>query len=88
MLGFLSIIFLPNHRMHDQHDGTGDEESVGDVEVGPGIEDLQLDFGPDKENPVADAMGQRGGYAREFVEAEPIVKISQNAAADYSQRLR
>src|SRR5947208_11769568 len=57
------MVLAPDDGVEDEHDGAGDEEGVGDVEVGPGVEDLELDFGPDEENPVADTVAKLGDEA-------------------------
>ena len=53
-----SLAFTSRHttRMHQEHDRAGDEQAVGDVEVGPRIEHLQLDLGPDEQNPIPHAV--------------------------------
>ena len=54
------------------------------LKLGQGLKICRLDFGPDEENPVADAVP----YSRWQVrgEAQPVVEVAENSAADDAQR--
>ena len=59
--------------MDCQHDGTDDQEAIGDIEVRPGV------LAVSAKDPIANAAGIRAWQA---VEVQSVVEVTEDTAGD------
>ena len=83
---FWDVTFAPDEGVDDEHDGAGDEEAVGDVEVGPGLEESrEVDFAPFETDPVANAVLKFWSQSAIVPQAEAVVEVAKDTAADQAE---